>query len=59
MKAAYVKCLYCEQQFNRNDPNIEVKKVGRRYAHLKCWEQHMTNMTQEEKDEIAFYVYVQ
>ena len=59
MKAAYVKCLYCEQQFNRNDPNIEVKKVGRRYAHLQCWEQHMANMTKEEKDEMAFYVYVQ
>ena len=59
MKAAYVKCLYCGQQFNRNDPNIKSQKVGRRYAHIKCWEEHINNMSQEEKDINAFYEYVQ
>ena len=58
MKAAYVKCLYCGQQFNRNDPSIQVKQVtNRRYAHLICWEAHVNNLSQEEKDIIAFYDY--
>lgn len=58
MAAAYVKCLYCEQKFNRNDPSIKAKQVSaRRYAHLHCWEEHIKNMTQEEKDEQEFYLY--
>ena len=58
MKAAYVKCLYCGERFNRNDPNIQVKQVtSRRYAHLKCWEKYQSNLSQEEKDIIAFYDY--
>ena len=59
MKAAYVKCFYCGERFNRNDINIQVKKVSeRRYAHLNCWEKHLAEMTTEEKNMIAFYEYV-
>lgn len=58
MKAAYVKCLYCGERFNRNDINIQVKKVSeRRYAHLSCWKKHLAEMTIEEKNMIAFYEY--
>jgi hypothetical protein len=47
MKAAYVKCLYCGERFNRNDLNIPTKQVSaRRYAHLSCWEKHISSMSQ-------------
>ena len=59
MQAAYVKCLYCGEKFNRNNPKIKVKKVNeRRYAHFECWEKHLNNMTQEEKDIENFFEYV-
>ena len=59
MQAAYVKCLYCGEKFNRNSPKIKVKKVNeRRYAHFECWEKHLNNMTQEEKDIENFFEYV-
>jgi len=52
-----VICLYCQQQFDRDkEPTKQVS--GRRYAHMKCWEEHLANMSQAEKDEIAFYEYV-
>jgi len=55
--AHYVKCLYCGKQFDRD--NLPTKQVNkRRYAHLQCWEDHLANMTQEEKDINAFYEYV-
>ncbi len=51
-----VKCLYCGQQFDREiEPTKQVS--GRRYAHLKCWEDHNANMSQEEKDMEAFFNY--
>lgn len=59
MKAAYVKCPYCEQRFNRNDLAIKVKQVSaKRYAHYDCWEKYINSLTQEEKDQINFYEYV-
>lgn len=59
MQAAYVKCLYCGEKFNRNSPKIKVKKVNeRRYAHFECWEKHLNNITQEEKDIENFFEYV-
>lgn len=59
MAAAYVKCLYCGERFNRNDSKIRVKKVNeRRYAHYECWEKHLNNMTKEEKDIENFFEYV-
>ena len=51
-----VKCLYCGEQFDREiEPTKQVS--ARRYAHLKCWEEHLKNMSQEEKDIMAFYDY--
>ena len=51
--AAYVKCLFCGQQFNREkEPCI---KLGRRYAHTKCAEQQDPSLIQEEKDKERFY----
>ena len=59
MKAAYVKCPYCEQRFNRNDLAIKVKQVSaKRYAHYDCWEKYINSLTQKEKDQINFYEYV-
>ena len=53
----YVKCLYCGEQFDRDiEPTKQVS--ARRYAHMKCWEDHIANMSQEEKDIEAFYEYV-
>lgn len=52
----YVKCLYCGKQFDRDiEPTKQVSV--RRYAHIKCWEEHQTNLSQEEKDIEAFYEY--
>ena len=52
----YVKCLYCNKQFDRDvEPTKQVS--ARRYAHIKCWEEHQANMTQEERDIEAFYNY--
>ena len=52
----YVKCLYCGEQFDRDiEPTKQVS--ARRYAHLKCWEEHLASMSQEEKDIAAFYDY--
>lgn len=53
-----VICLYCKKQFDRDkEPTKQVS--ARRYAHVKCWEEHEANMTQEERDIRAFYEYVQ
>ena len=51
-----VKCLYCGKQFDR-DSELTKQVSARRYAHLKCWEEHLKNMSQEEKDIMAFYDY--
>ena len=57
MKTIKVKCLYCGEIFNRNDPQITVKQINRRYAHWECWQKHLESMTQEERDIEAFYEY--
>lgn len=54
--AHYVTCLYCKKQFNR-DKEPTKKVSARRYAHLKCWEDHFANMSQEERDIQNFYDY--
>ena len=51
-----VKCLYCGKQFDR-DAEATKQVSARRYAHLKCWENHVLNMSQEERDMEAFYDY--
>ena len=53
-----VKCPYCEKQFDRNDPSISFIKVGRRYAHTACYEEHENNKTQEDRDYEALYKYI-
>ena len=51
-----VICLYCKEKFDRDkEPTKQVS--ARRYAHLKCWNDHLANMTQEEKDIQNFYDY--
>ena len=51
-----VICLYCKNSFDR-DKEAAKQISPRRYAHLKCWEEHLANMSQEEKDIEAFYDY--
>lgn len=58
MAKHYVKCVYCGEQFDRDsEPTKAVS--SRRYAHLKCWEEHINNMSQEERDIENFYNYTQ
>ena len=53
-----VICCYCKKQFDRDkEPTKQVS--ARRYAHMKCWEEHEANITQEERDIKAFYEYTQ
>ena len=58
MAKIMVKCPYCEKQFDRNDPSIKFIKIGRRYAHIKCYNEHEAQMTQEEKDLRDLYEYI-
>lgn len=55
MAKCLVKCLYCGQTFDRNNPDEKAVKINRRYAHGACAEQHEATMTQEERDTEAFY----
>lgn len=51
-----VKCLYCGEEFNRDvEPCVQ---IGRRYAHIKCAEEHENNKTQEEKDYDSLVSYI-
>lgn len=53
-----VKCLYCGERFDTSQEPT-VKPTKRRYAHKRCAEEYEANMTQEQRDERAFYRYVQ
>lgn len=55
-KLALVKCKYCNISFSREKE--EFVQEGRRYSHKKCYENHLANQTQEEKDKDNFYRYV-
>ena len=57
-KKIMVKCPYCEQTFDRNDPMIKFVRIGRRYAHQSCAINHEASMTQEEKDLRDLYEYI-
>lgn len=51
-----VTCIYCKKQFDRDkEPTKQVS--ARRYAHMECWEDHIRNLTQEERDIETFYDY--
>jgi hypothetical protein len=54
---AMVKCPYCNEYFDRNNPSIPFVKTGRRYAHQECWDKHEASLTQEERDKEAFFEY--
>lgn len=59
MGKALVKCLYCGEQFDRNDTSIDFIKVNnRRYAHRKCAEEHENKLTKEEKDLEELHKYI-
>lgn len=51
--AHIVKCLYCNEQFNRD--KIPCIQIGRRYAHEDCVNKQNTNIIQEDKDKEHFY----
>lgn len=56
MAKAMVKCLYCGEQFDRlSEPNI---KLGRRYAHQKCYENQDAEVLKNQEDEHKFWEYI-
>ena len=56
MAHAYVKCLYCGQQFDRlSELNV---KIGRRYAHKSCYESQDAEDLKKQKDEHDFFEYI-
>ena len=56
MAHAWVKCLYCGEQFDRlAEPNI---KLGRRYAHKSCYESQDAGELKKQKDEHDFFEYI-
>ena len=56
MAKALVKCLFCGEQFDRNaEPCI---KIGRRYAHKKCYEEQDSEELRKEQDKNDFYNYI-
>ena len=58
MAKAIVKCLYCGEQFDRNDPSNHFIKIGRRYAHQRCANEYNESLTQEQKDLNALIEYI-
>lgn len=54
-----VICPYCREQFDAQpeDENKIWVRVGRRYAHLNCYQEYQENLTQEERDKIEFFEY--
>ena len=58
MAKAIVKCLYCGEQFDRNDPSNHFVKIKRRYAHKNCAEEYENSLTQEQKDLKSLIEYI-
>lgn len=56
MAKLIAKCLYCNEQFDRNKE--EYVKINRRYAHKKCHDLHHEEMEQKEKDRIQLEEYI-
>ena len=57
-KKIIVKCLYCGESFDRNNPDIPFVQRGRRYAHTKCAEEYDNSLTQEQKDLNSLIEYI-
>lgn len=56
MAKAMVKCLYCGERFDRlSEPNV---KIGRRYAHQKCYEAQDDKTLKEQQDKHEFFDYI-
>lgn len=56
MPKALVKCLYCGEQFDRlSEPNV---KIGRRYAHQKCFDAQDSEELKAELDKHNFFDYI-
>ena len=51
-----VICPYCKIKFDTNTEPF-VKPSATRYAHKTCYEKHQAEMTDEEREEEAFYKY--
>ena len=47
-KKIMVKCKYCNQSFNRADPDIKIVKIERRYAHKECYDKFFSVCSKEE-----------
>lgn len=57
-KKIMVKCLYCGETFDRNNPSIQFVQVGRRYAHKDCAEEYNNSLTQDQKDLNSLIEYI-
>ncbi len=56
MAKAMVKCLYCGEQFDRlSEPCV---KLGRRYAHQKCYEAQDDEELKKQKEQADFFNYI-
>ena len=56
MAKMMVKCLYCGEQFDRlSEPCV---KIGRRYAHQKCFDSQSDEDKKTQKDKSDFFQYV-
>ena len=56
MAKIMVKCLYCGEQFDRaSEPSV---KIGRRYAHKKCFDAQSDQDKQLQQDKSDFYNYI-
>ena len=56
MAKSMVKCLYCGEYFDKlSEPNV---KIGRRYAHKKCFEEQDDELIKQQKAESEFYEYI-
>ena len=56
MAKAMVKCLYCNEQFDRlSEPCV---KLGRRYAHKSCYEAQDDETLKADRDRHDFFEYI-
>lgn len=56
-KLGLVKCFYCNEYFSRELTEfVQINKV--RYAHKSCYDKHLSEQTQEEKDINALHCYI-
>lgn len=56
-KAHLVKCLYCQKTFDTNKEDF-VKPTSNRYAHKECYEDHIKEQSEEEKDKQELEEYI-